>query len=80
MHKKISKQKLRIRGQGAAGYTDKEIMQDLKLKLRTFYNYKAKVGRMFANIAEKNYKVLEFEMQILKERYTRLFRSLEQSN
>jgi hypothetical protein len=56
MHKKISKQKLRIRGQGAAGYTDKEIMQDLKLKLRTFYNYKAKVGRMFANIAEKNYR------------------------
>jgi hypothetical protein len=52
MHKRISKQKLRIRGQGAAGYTDKEIMQDLKLKL----------------------------MQILKERYTRLFRSLEQSN
>jgi hypothetical protein len=36
----------------AAGYTDKEIMQDPKLKL----------------------------MQILKERYTRLFRSLEQSN
>ena len=40
----------------AAGYSDKEIMQDLKLKLRTFYNYKAKVGRMFANIAEKNYR------------------------
>jgi DNA-binding CsgD family transcriptional regulator len=37
----------------AAGFTDKEIMQNLQLKRRTFYNYKAKVCKMFGNISEK---------------------------
>jgi hypothetical protein len=63
----------------AAGYTDKEIMTSLKLKRRTFYYYKAKVCRIFGNIAEKNTEqVLEFEAEILKDRYIRLFRNLEQ--
>jgi hypothetical protein len=62
----------------AAGFTDKQIMQDLKLKRRTFYNYKAKVCRMFGNIAEKKTEqVLEFEAEILKDRYIRLYRKLE---
>jgi hypothetical protein len=63
----------------AAGFTDKEIMADLKLKRRTFYYYKAKVCRMFGNIAEKKTEqVLEFEAEILKDRYIRLYRNLEQ--
>ena len=63
----------------AAGLTDKEIMQDLQIKRRTFYNYKAKVSRMFGNIAEKKTEQkLEFEAEMLKERYLRLFRNLEQ--
>ncbi len=63
----------------AAGYTDKQIMQDLNLKRRTFYYYKTKVCSMFGNIAEKKTEqVLEFEAEILKDRYTRLFRNLEQ--
>ena len=63
----------------AAGFTDKEIMQDLGLKRRTFYNYKAKVSRMFGNVADKKIEEkLEFEAEILKERYIRLFRNLEQ--
>jgi hypothetical protein len=62
----------------AAGLTDKEIMQDLKLKRRTFYYYKAKVCRMFGNIAEKNTgQALEFEAEILKDRFIRLYRKLE---
>jgi hypothetical protein len=53
-------------------------MQDLKLKRRTFYYYKAKVCRMFGNIAEKKTEqALEFEAEILKDRYIRLFRNLE---
>jgi hypothetical protein len=40
----------------AAEYTDKEIMQDLKLKRRTFY-YKAKVCSMYGNIAVENCKL-----------------------
>ena len=63
----------------AAGLTDKEIMQDLKLKRRTFYYYKAKVCRMFGNIAEKNTgQALEFEAEMLKDRYIRRYRNLEQ--
>jgi ACT domain-containing protein len=63
----------------AAGYTDKEIMQALNLKRRTFYHYKAKVCSMYGNIAEKKTEqVLEFEAQILKDRFMRLYRNLEQ--
>ena len=63
----------------AAGYTDKEIMQALNLKRRSFYYHKAKVCKMFGDIAEKKTKqVLEFESQILKDRFMRLYRNLEQ--
>ena len=63
----------------AAGCTDKEIIQDLKIKRRTFYYHKAKVCRMYGNIAEKKTEdVLEFEAHILKNRFLRLYRNLEQ--
>ena len=63
----------------AAGLTDKEIMQDLQIKRRTFYNYKAKVSRTFGNVTEKKMEEkLEFETEMLKERYLRLFRNLEE--
>ena len=51
----------------AAGFTDKEIMQDLQIKRRTFYNYKAKVSRIFGNVTEKKMEEkLEFETEILR--------------
>ncbi len=63
----------------AAGYSDKEIMQDLKLKRRTFYYYKAKVCRMYGNVAQKKTEqVLEFEAHLLKDRFLQLYRNLEQ--
>ena len=63
----------------AAGYTDKEIMQTLNFKRRSFYYYKAKVCSMYGNIAEKKTEqVIEFELQILKDRFMRLYRNLEQ--
>ena len=63
----------------AAGKSDKEIMQDLKLKRRTFYYYKAKVCSMYGNIAEKKTEqVLEFEAHILKNRFIGLYRNLEE--
>ena len=63
----------------AAGYSDKEIMQALNLKRRTYYNYKSKVCKMFGDIAEKKTEqVLEFEAQILKDRFMRLYRNIEQ--
>jgi hypothetical protein len=62
----------------AGGYSDKEIMQDLKLKRRTFYYYKAKVCSMFGNIAEKKTEqVLEFEAHLLKNRLLSLLSSIE---
>jgi hypothetical protein len=63
----------------AAGYSDKEIMQALNLKRRSFYYHKAKVCKMFGDIAEKKTEqVLEFESQILKDRFMRIYRNLEQ--
>jgi hypothetical protein len=63
----------------AAGYMDKEIMQALNFKRRTSYYYKAKVCSMYGSIAEKKTEqVLEFELQILKDRFMRLYRNLEQ--
>jgi hypothetical protein len=63
------------------GYTDKEIMEELGIKERTFYYYKQKIYQQSAKIqAEKTSaeEVLAFEVQILKDRLTRLYRHLEQ--
>ena len=64
----------------AAGYTDKQIMQELNYKERTFYYHKAKVCAIFGNIAEtKTEETLEAEAHILKDRFLRLYRHLEQN-
>jgi hypothetical protein len=61
----------------AAGYTDKQIMQELNYKERTFYNHKAKVSRIYGNIGErKTEEALEAEAHILKDRFLHLYRAL----
>ena len=63
----------------AAGCTDKEIITDLNLRERTFYYYKAEISRIYGDItAKKTEEALEFEAKVLKDRYLRLYRSLEQ--
>jgi hypothetical protein len=63
----------------AAGYTDQEIMDTLRLKRRTFYDYKARVYKIFGDLAMKKTEGrLEFEWNSLKDRYIRLFRNLEE--
>jgi hypothetical protein len=60
------------------GHTDKEIIEELNLKERTFYYYKHKIYQMSAAIqAKKREDGMAFEMQILKDRFTRLYRLLE---
>ena len=62
----------------SAGYTDREIMKDLKIPRSTFYRYKAKIFSIFGDLAaKKTEKVLEFESEILKDSYIRLYRNLE---
>lgn len=61
------------------GYTDTEIMNDLKVKRATFYNYKRKIFNQYGDLAaKKTEQSLEFEAEILKDRYIRLYRALEQ--
>jgi Putative ATPase subunit of terminase (gpP-like) len=61
------------------GYTDKEIMEDLGLKERTFYYYKEKLYQKSAQIqANKTEQILVFEAQILKDRLTHMYRQLQQ--
>ena len=63
----------------AGGYTDEQIMKRLNLKSRTFYYYKARVYEVFGDLAAKKMEErLEFEAEVLKDRYLRLFRNLEQ--
>lgn len=60
------------------GYTDHEIMHDLKIKRATFYNYKAKLFKQYGDVAsKKSEQSLEFEAEVLKDRYIRLYRQLE---
>ena len=61
------------------GRTDREIMDELDIKERTFYYYKEKLYQQSAEIqAEKTKDVLAFEMQILKDRLSRIYRHLDQ--
>ncbi len=62
------------------GHTDKEIMDDLAIKERTFYYYKEKLYQQSARIQAKTKteQVLAFEMQILKDRLSRMYRHLDQ--
>lgn len=60
------------------GYTDSEIMHDLQLKRTAFYSYKSKIFKVFGDIAaKKTEQSLELEAELLKERYIRLFRTIE---
>jgi DNA-binding CsgD family transcriptional regulator len=49
------------------GQSDKEIIEELNIKQRTFYYYKRKLYQMSAAIqAKKREEVMAFEMQILR--------------
>ena len=57
------------------GHTDKEIIDEIGIKERTFYYYKEKLYKQSAEIQAKNTAgVLAFEMQILKDRLSRIYR------
>lgn len=61
-----------------AGYTDLEIMKNLNVKRQTFYDYKQKIFKIYGDLAAKKTEAtLEFEADLLKDRLTRIFRSLE---
>jgi hypothetical protein len=60
--------------------TDKEIMTKLGLKRRTYFFRKRKVYAIYGNIAQKKAELLlEGEAHILKDRFLRLYRQLEQN-
>jgi hypothetical protein len=65
----------------AAGLGDKEIMQQLNMPERTYYDYKARIFKIFEkNAAEKQAQrqgVVDFEAAILKDKLVRLYRALE---
>ena len=61
------------------GYTDKEIIEEIGVKERTFYYYKEKLYQQSAEIqAKKTEQILVFESQILKDRLTDMYRQLQQ--
>jgi orotate phosphoribosyltransferase-like protein len=61
----------------AKGLSDKDIMQELNLKRRTYYYRKAQVSKIYGNIAEKKTEeTLEAEAHILKDRFLHLYRML----
>lgn len=60
------------------GYTDTEIMEELKLRRARFYLYKKKVYNVWGDLAaKKTQATVEFEAGVLKDRLTRLLRQLE---
>lgn len=60
------------------GYTDLEIMKDLRISSGAFYNYKRKIFKAYGDIAaKKSDQSLELEAALLKDRYIRLYRTLE---
>lgn len=60
-----------------AGYTDLEIMKNLNINRNTFYDYKEKIFKIYGDVAAKKTEAaLEFEADLLKDRYTRIFRNL----
>jgi len=60
------------------GYTDSEIMAEIRLGRSQFYRYKAKMYQMFGNVAaKKTQESIEFEAEVLKDRLIRLHRTLE---
>ena len=65
----------------AEGYnSDKQLMQELNLKRRTFYYHKAKIVKLWGDIAaRRSEQSLEFQAQVLADRFLRLYRQLEQN-
>jgi len=64
----------------ASDMTDKQIMTQLGLKRRTYFYRKSCVHKIWGNIAAKKTKaVLEFEADVLKDRFLRLYRQLEEN-
>jgi hypothetical protein len=62
------------------GNTDRQIMQELNIPERTFYYRKAIVSKIYGKITErKTEEVIEAEMHVLKDRFLRLYRQLEQN-
>lgn len=61
------------------GYTDKDIMNELDIKERTFYCYKEKLYQQSADVQakKKTEEILAFEMLILKDRLSRIYRCVE---
>jgi FixJ family two-component response regulator len=62
------------------GQTDKEIMEELGIRERTFYYNKEKIYQLSAEVQSKKNtaEVLAFEMQILKDRLSRMYRHLDE--
>ena len=55
------------------------MMEELGIKERIFYYYKEKIYKQSAEIqAKKTEQVLAFEMQILKDRLSRIYRHFDQ--
>lgn len=63
----------------AVGYTDSEIMHELKMSTRTYYEYKHRVAEKYTDMARLNVSVesLQLDANLLIDRLTRLYRNLE---
>jgi len=61
------------------GDNDQEIMQSLSLRRRTFYYYKDKLYKQSLAIqtSKKTDEMVAFETQILKERFTKIYKHLD---
>ena len=69
----IENEMIEIQHRICQGHTDKEIIEELGIKERTFYYYKEKLYQQSAEIqAKKIEQILVFESQILKDRLTHL--------
>lgn len=60
------------------GQTDREIIAALNIARTTFYAYKKRLYAQYGRIAEKKTEqIIELEAELLKERYLKLYRNLE---
>jgi|SRR5215831_2126166 len=60
------------------GYTEGEIIEELRISRSTYFRYKTKVINIFGDQAQKKTQAnVELEAEVLKDRLTRLFRALE---
>lgn len=60
------------------GQTDREIIAALNIPRTTFYSYKKRLYNQYGRIAEKKTEqIIELEAELLKDRYLKLYRNLE---